>query len=612
MNFRINVLLLFFTTISATSQTIPDFGDLGSHNYYVEQLNDSKDNDFQRTIGLYDAYTNNNPSDIIAQIERCKFIGNSYYDEYEGYNLKYEETEACVNQLYEKYPSVPAVLVYKAENLYGEERLEVLAVAEESIKKSQDLWSNLEKATIYRMLGEWHSENQRLALENYRKALALDTITDYSLPIAQILVEQDKKEEAKEILLPKIEKDTALWRMNAKASLLTQIGESDKAFHLYELISERDSTYINNQEMATLLSNMENYEVARSFLVKDTVYEWNRTTNLQKLFEHDLKHSSTEVALTTYRSLQKNNVYNDVLGIKRLRIFFKNPLLVWQFSELLHFSLTFIILLFLFVIPYVWILPVPYIGDWFKKRGNSKFVPRLNLGWNLRHFWIISFLYLTVQFILTLVFYYEDTINSFFEVASVYEEYVESDELLANGMLIFVLFMALATLAIVNKKNIRQVFTSNISIGKSIGLSIAFVIFNMMILKVLKSFIDFDEVELSNLILNPEAEIAATLRTYGFFVTFLCAAVLGPVYEEIIFRGAVLGSVEKHLGFITANIFQACLFAIIHFDIKLFIFYFIFGIITGMYVRKTGGLRTGIVLHIANNFFVLIVISMVT
>lgn len=612
MNFRTSILLLFFTTISATSQTIPHFGDLDSHNYYVEQLNDSKDNDFQRTIGLYDAYINNNPNDIIAKIERCKFIGNSYYDEYEGYNLKYEETEECIDLLYKAYPTVPAVLVYKVENLYGDERLKMLEAAEESIKNSPDLWNNLEKATIYRMLGEWHSENQWLALKNYRKALALDTITDYSLPIAQILVEQDKKEEAKEILLSNIGKDTTLWRMNSKASLLTQVGESDKALHLYELISERDSTYINNQEMATLMSNMENYEVARSFLVKDTVYEWNRTTNLQKLFEHDLKHSSTKIALATYRNLQENNSYDDVLGIKRLRIFFKNPLLGWKFSELLHFSITFIILLFLFVIPYVWILPVPYIGGWFKKRGNSKFVPRLNLGWNLRHFWIISFLYLTVQFILILVFYYEDTINSFFEVVSVYEEYVESDELLANGMVIFVLLMALATLAIVNKKNIRQVFASNMSIGKSIGLSIAFVIFNMMILKVLKSFIDFDEVELSNLILNPEAEIAATLRTYGFFVTFLCAAVLGPVYEEIIFRGAILGSVEKHLGFITANIFQACLFAIIHFDIKLFIFYFIFGMITGMYVRKTRGLRTGVILHIANNFFVLIVISMIT
>ncbi|MEP4946586.1 MAG: type II CAAX endopeptidase family protein [Flavobacteriaceae bacterium] len=612
MRFKVITVLFFLVTMIMSSQETPNFGDSDSHEFYIKQLYDSKDINFQRTMGLYDAYMQQHRNDVVAQIERCKFIGNSYYDEYEDYNQKYEETEECIGMLYAAYPNVPAVLMYRAESLYGKERLEVLDIAKESIEEAQHLWSNLEKARFYAMLGDYYIEDQSLSLVNYKKAQELDDSTDYSLEMARILIDQGKNEAAKNTLLPNLEKDTTLWRMNSKADLLTRLGESEKALYLYELISERDSTFINNQEMAVVMSDMGNYEVARSFLVKDTIYEWNKTITLQKLFKHDLRHLSAEQALETYRSLQKSNSYDDFLGVKRLRIFFKNPLLGWKLSELLHFAISFIILLFLFIIPYLWVLPVSFVGDWVKRRRKSEFARKLNLDWTLRHFWIISFLYLTVQFVLSLAFYYEYTINDIFEIGSVYEDFIENDALLAQGMLAFVLLMAFATLAIVNKKNVGQIFASNMSVGRSIRISIGFIIFNVVLLKILKNFINIDEVELADLILNPEAEIAATLRTYGFFVAFLSAAVLGPVYEEIIFRGAILGSVEKHLGFIAANIFQACLFAIIHFDLRLFVFYFIFGIITGMYVRKTGGLRTGIILHMANNFFVLVLLSRMT
>ncbi len=608
---RLLVPLFCCIAFSLSAQITPEFGDTDSHQFFVNQLNNSKDIDFQRIIGEYDQYIKLHPKEINARVERCKFIGNSYYDEYEGYNLKYEETNECIDQLYENYSSYPKVMVYKAENVYGEERLTILKEAEESINVAPESWDVMDKAAIYRMLGGWYSdEDERLSLAYYFDAQNYDEAGDYSLEIAQIFIKQDNEEAAREALLPNIEKDTSLWRMNSKANLLAQVGESEKALQLFELIAERDSTYINNQEMAKLMSEMENYEAARSFLVKDTVQEWNRETKLQKLFEHDLKHSEIETALASYRSLQENSDYDDVLGIKRLRIFFNAPLLGWTFSELFRVSLNILVLLFLFLIPYLWILPVPFIGDWLKRRKKSGNLGKLNLHWSLKHFWIISFGYLAVQYILTLVFYYEDTINSFFG-STFYEEAVGSDKLLANGLLVFVALMALTTLTVVNRQNVKQIFASNMSIGSSIGLGLAFVVFNMVILSILRSVIDFDEVNVSNLILNPRVEIDATLRTYGFFVTVLTVAIIGPVYEEIIFRGAVLGSVEKHLGFITANIFQAVMFAIVHLDLKLFIYYFIFGIITGLFARKTNGLMTGIILHALNNMFVVIVITVV-
>ena len=86
--FKKYLLVLFiFHGIHAVSQQVPDFGSVNSHEYYVSQLEHSKDQNFQEIISSYHTYIQNNPNDVAAQIELCKFIGNSYWDEYEDYNL---------------------------------------------------------------------------------------------------------------------------------------------------------------------------------------------------------------------------------------------------------------------------------------------------------------------------------------------------------------------------------------------------------------------------------------------------------------------------------------------------------------------------------------------
>ena len=110
----------------------------------------------------------------------------------------------------------------------------------------------------------------------------------------------------------------------------------------------------------------------------------------------------------------------------------------------------------------------------------------------------------------------------------------------------------------------------------------------------------------ANFILGAEQEILAVMSQHGFLVTALMAAVIVPIYEEIIFRGVILGPVEKYIGFKAANVFQAILFALVHDDLSLFLFFFVFALIVGYYTRKSQGLLAGIVLHGLHNFTVLL------
>ncbi len=602
--------LLFFLLLSSLlfSQTKPGKGTVDSHSFFVKQLASAKDQNYTKILADYDAFIVRNPGNITAQIERCKFLGNAYWDAYEDYNLKYEETEECIAALYEKYPLHPGVLIYRAEQLYGEERMAALLKAEETIKEDKSAWSSAQLAIVYEMLGDAQGENDDFALAYFLKAEGERDRLDLSLSIANIYQRQGKPTLAKEVLMRGLAKDTAKWVLNQKANLLLKLDEPAKALELFNDITEKDSTFIDKSEMATVMEDLSNYKLAREFLVKDTVQEWNKVGKLQKLFNHDLEHSKPEVALQSYRTLQKLDSNDDFFGIKRLKIAFEAPLLSWNASELIHFFFFLLSIVLLFFIPYLWVLPLHSLGALLRKTA-LKITPKLNFNWSTKHFWLISFLYLFAQYITVVVFDYETTINYYFDIGdSFMTEEEEDSQKLATTMLFYVAIMSVVTLAVLKRNVLKHLYHSNLSLLRMFSLGIGFVIFNGVLLRFLGGFIDLSEGDAIGVLLSAKREIIAILSGYGFAIAVIAMAVVVPIYEEVIFRGVILGSVEKQVGFVAANIFQATLFALIHYDLKLFVFYFSFGIITGYFANRSQGLLTGIILHAVNNFLVVSVL----
>ncbi len=594
-------LLSFFLCFSLFAQQTVDFGSADSHEFYVKQLTNAKDQNFDEIVAKYDAYIAEHPANVVAQVERCKFIGNSYYDEYEDYNLKWEETDQCLEALVAIYPNNAKVLLYQALNSYGESQLEVLENAIKLIDTDDSRWLSDEKATIYELMGDYYSEEHWQALRYYKKAQQLNDSLDLSLDIATIYESQGRVELAKNTLLPKLEKDTNLWKMNQKATLLLKLEEPEQALHLFDVIRGRDSTYIDNEEMAQAMLGLEDYTTARIFLVKDTIKEWGKLNAKQALFKFDLEHSDSNIALVTYRSLQKESSYDDFFGVKRLKIAVKNPLLPWSFTEFMHLLLLLILVLALFIVPYLWVLPIYGLGELLKKK-SLKIHQKVHLSWGISHFWLVSFFYLLVQMVVIFVFEYETTLNYYFDLGNSYVEETIDQKTIANSMIVFVGLMAISTLFVIRNKGIRDVFKSNLSIRQMIGLSILFVVFNRIIIKLLGLFVEIETPVIDpSIFLTVQEEILAVISQNGFFITALLVAVIVPIYEEIIFRGVILGSVEKYIGFNGANIIQAILFALVHDNLSLFPFFFIFAMVTGYWVKKSGGLLTGIFFHGVHN-----------
>lgn len=106
--------------------------------------------------------------------------------------------------------------------------------------------------------------------------------------------------------------------------------------------------------------------------------------------------------------------------------------------------------------------------------------------------------------------------------------------------------------------------------------------------------------------INSHDRVVATLilaanHVGGPALALALIALLVPLYEELVFRGFILGGLARHISFGWANAWQALLFAVLHFDAQHFVFYLAIGLLAGWLVRRTRGLGASIALHAANN-----------
>lgn len=84
-------------------------------------------------------------------------------------------------------------------------------------------------------------------------------------------------------------------------------------------------------------------------------------------------------------------------------------------------------------------------------------------------------------------------------------------------------------------------------------------------------------------------------------LTILYVLVLGPVAEEVIFRGAINDRLQLAFPFWIANAIQAALFGVYHMNIIQGLYAFVLGSILGLIIRVTGSIWSSIITHIIFN-----------
>lgn len=597
------ISLYFLSILNIGAKTL-------DHELFLREMQNSSNQVYLQCLSKYDEYLSEFPDDIEVLIEKCKFIQFAQYSEDEEYNPNQTEFDNCVAYLTENFPDSPEVLIFQTSFLWGEELQAIFTKAEESIENNPEKWSDENLAALYFKMATSHywNEETEQAYKYITKAIEKNDEHESSLEHVQILIEMGNKEEALNLLLTKNDTTKVTWELSQKANLLLQLEAYSEALELYEQINEIDSTFNNNLEIANTLEATGAFDSARPYLLADTSQHWDKELAIRNLLIHDIKYQDGAKCVQTYNSYRDLGYFTDSIGIYRLKIFFLHPfqpLKIRDFVSLFGFLLCIALLL---VLPSIWILPIYFIGHYFKFLDKNQ---SLKTQWGLKAFWFVSAGYLLASFFS--VFINPELLYSFLNSSYLSPELTENQMGLAA--LIFILLFSVFGFAPLYKKNLSILGGNSWSVGKSLLVALGLILvykavttlyvqigvlhFDLSIGKIASTFPIF---------LSSEQEVQALISTYGGLAGFFIVALLVPIYEEIIFRGVIFDACQKYLNANSAIAIQALLFATVHLDLFLFPAFFLFGIMTGVLRKKSGGLLSGIVFHIINNALAVIVL----
>lgn len=598
------VLLLFgFTTFAQNIKVAKPQNSA----YYLNILNNAKDSLYNNIIFQFNQYLKQNPNDVLVCIEKCRLLELAYYNESEEYNPKDEEYTSYLDSISKLFPKNPDLLLYRTENAYGDSAIALCERILNYQEKDPETWQHIALWKVHEKLAEAYSYNNNTAMsiKYANKAMELNDTLDLSILQARNYIELKQNYKAIFILKKHLSPKNSAWDLSQKGKLLLDLGVSDKALMALKWsMADSINSYNNNDDLADAMIENGLYEAARVYLVKDTEVEWNRAKTLCKLFDYDMKYSSGDTAAASYQRMVLNDFMNDPVGIKRIRLFFKSPMQAWSFKDVLRVSLLLISFIVVFLIPYLWILPIHNIGNYYIKKGKT--YSQTPFRWTLRHFWIASAGILIVDLLINLIFDHDN----FFSITETDAVDEKVSLTLANMTLVIFTCYAIITLLLLKKTDYKFIFGNVwpkrksilIGVGYALALRVCFGIY----LKIYGLFSSADQTPDSTLSIIDNVTSVNTY--YHSSIGFLMVVIIVPIYEEILFRGIFLTASEKYLRFFWANLLQATLFAAIHLDLKSAPFYLAFALIAGYQKRKAHALAPGIALHMTNNLIAFIAI----
>jgi len=589
--------------VSAQTDTLLD------HRVLIERLKGGQEIQFQALLLLFDEHLAKHPDDVGVHIERCLFLEGALYDSYEEYNPKQEESDACQTWLAERYPEHPAVLLMRISRTWGDEREVLLDDALKAFNAASEDWSKTQAAELFRTLAEHHhGTDEDLALDMVIRATSFDPKEHGSLLHARILIELGRDEEARLVLNSVTDTAEGSWNLQERGRLLLRLKDHVNAKRLFDVANELSDGSSGNNDLAEILEGLGDYAAARAQLVSDTANLWPRRKGQLSLFLYDLRYQPPDTALASYNAFRLQGHANDPMALHRLQLFARSPTLPWAWRDLFGIGTLLLVILGILWLPSVWILPI-YVAGHRWSRLNGVAVP--GAQWGLKAFWWASSAYLLAT--LTTLFaepeslqqWLDDSFDGGFDTADV-----------GRSVLVFLSAMAVLSIPLLWGARTRLFGTHTWSLGMSIGIAIASLTVFKMVAGTYMSmehlFTDagsfFSPLVWTKVAASQE-EISAFVETYGKGMSFLFMALLVPCYEELVFRGAILGSVTRHIGALPANISQATLFGAIHGDLFLFPYFVVFGLITGFMTQRSGSLLTGILFHVFNNALAIAVLA---
>lgn len=218
-------------------------------------------------------------------------------------------------------------------------------------------------------------------------------------------------------------------------------------------------------------------------------------------------------------------------------------------------------------------------------------------------------LYFAAQIIIALIAAIPQLIIGLSENPDIIYDYGALEALVNNiifewaipGMLISI-FVCLPIYFLISKLRKQNFFeyckfykTGTVVVGLSLILGISMNVFVTLFLNYINNLIPLQEIS------KGYENLAELIMSGNTFLLFITVGIMGPIIEEVIFRGLVYSELRKVLNVPAVIIIQALLFAVYHMNIIQGVNAFFIGVVLGIAVYKTGSIWPAIAIHISFN-----------
>lgn len=547
----------------------------------LEQVRERKAAAYRDVLVQFDAALRASSDEPSVAVAKCEFIGQFTDDEYgEWVPSAADDLARCTASLHDRWPDAPAARLYALEQLWGEDA----ATLGEQLLPKAGSWPPAYRARLMAHLASvLGDERKARAGELAWQATRLGDSSQVALAVEHLASTGKHREAAALLAAAPVAEEG--WR--AAERIEAAMALADRHVAVREM---------RRHEAAGI--EMDAGLVARVYLAAGDIAHADRALRSAgadarfrearfdvALAKRDMAAAAATIDITDTADFAASMQRFALLAAASPGTLASGPMLGAMFGALM-------LLAFMAIVPVLLLVPVHYRGLVLRVRGRAP-SPLFDVV-GLRHAWWGGALALSLPLL----------------VAGVIEPRslatLLGGEALPAPQALFriTLWSAVAGLAllspVVARMGPRIVIGDSATLRASWRVPVAWAI--LFCISALVAWVNStlgDTSTAQTKMVDAMASVGRDL--HGPAMTLLLMAVLAPVFEELVFRGLLLGGMARHVGFAWANFAQSLLFAAIHDDPPRFVFYFAMGMLGGWLVRRTGALGPAIALHAANN-----------
>jgi membrane protease YdiL (CAAX protease family) len=596
------LLILASDSLLAAPKQSPSFpSDVadGSHKQHVEYVRTSNQREYERVLALYDAHLSDHPRDVVAAVEKCRFIEPFAYAEGESFvESASDDLERCRDALgFAPYVAEPLTQIYLLESKWGEEGItagEQLVGAERSFPPHLRAELHARLANLY----ELHDDEEKAGAHAIR-AVEIDPSSRVLIVAAKRLEKLGAMERARSLIAAV---PAAAWNelpLGEAAELLVRVGAARLAAELLRAHASSSEDTVDRFLLARVLLSDGQIGPAR-----DAFTEALKTSprsnyinyiGFRENFAFERAHGSRAQAEAAYSRLRDGGFSADPFGRYRLELFLAHPLARWKVRDaagILAFVAAIGVAAFL---PLVVIVPVHYRSLVLRVRGTN--LATTALPWGLRHAWYVLAVSLAAELIALYWFAYpsfEDLLGW-----APFNTPPTDPRSLGRAFLVGALVTAVCLLPMQRGVLWLNFLKGQWRLRRSLGAATV-ALFALRFAAALWAM-SVGSFRLAALGGDTERALQGLYAEHGLLALLLFIAVLVPLIEETVFRGVMLNGLARHVSFPVAAVVQALVFAAMHEDVAQLPVFFVFGLAAAWLFRRSQGLAAPLAFHALNN-----------